>query len=444
LMMESNTGVSGIGSNGGIETHVSNLSALNKSSGHLRLSNVDYDLAVENLSGISGLNANVYGYNGVTNCAVGGEVNLEVLNGEGVDLDINDPIHSYGNVFLYAEDDIRQSDLGSIWIHNPYSLPGAPTNLTSPSHIVGALSTDRTVDVTWMLPEAVPAYGLAAYAGDYYAQAPGTQIKTNGGDVMIIAGNAIALSLINAGNANVALGVMNGDITDNDGGSTPGDYDVIGRNIQMVAPGGSVSPLVDLGHPYEFSYLWDNAAISFPDLSVDSYTESYDPVTGDWTFATTSDELANGSWWFHVSALDYPVEDYSPCGGGECGPRKKLSEDFEGPSEYLGDDCGEEIVSGPPAHIGPFIFSDIPPPPPDPEDPTYWEQLQEFRVYYEILDPSQFLAFEPAQKIGLYAYHPLSSADLSAFDNIRLDAGAYDFIDDNLEMKKKANQYFGL
>jgi len=60
------------------------------------------------------------------------------------------------------------------------------------------------------------------------------------------------------------------------------------------------------------------------------------------------------------------------------------------------------------------------------------------------LNPSQFLSFEPATSLGLYAYHPLTPADYSAFDDIKLDVGAYEFIDDKIKMKKPAAPYFGL
>ena len=74
-----------------------------------------------------------------------------------------------------------------------------------------------------------------------------------------------------------------------------------------------------------------------------------------------------------------------------------------------------------------------------------WEEIEkELRVYYEILDPSQFLSFEPATKIGLYAYHPLTPTDESAFDDIKLDVDAYEFIENNIKIRKPAPSYLGL
>jgi len=90
----------------------------------------------------------------------------------------------------------------------------------------------------------------------------------------------------------------------------------------------------------------------------------------------------------------------------------------------------------------------IPKPPPTPPDepvaaPFYWPKG--LRVYYEILDPSLFLNFEPwaGQPIGTMAYHPLTAADSTAFDEIALDIGAYEFIENNLNLKKNLAPYFG-
>ncbi|RKY42550.1 MAG: hypothetical protein DRP80_06655, partial [Candidatus Omnitrophota bacterium] len=85
---------------------------------------------------------------------------------------------------------------------------------------------------------------------------------------------------------------------------------------------------------------------------------------------------------------------------------------------------------------------------PEPVNETGLSQLmsalmRRFPVYYEILSPSQFLNFEPATPIGLYAYHPITETDSSAFDEITLDAGAYEFIQDNINLKKSLAPYFG-
>lgn len=70
------------------------------------------------------------------------------------------------------------------------------------------------------------------------------------------------------------------------------------------------------------------------------------------------------------------------------------------------------------------------------------EALDQYRVYYEILNPSQFLSFEPVTKIGLFAYHPLTVTDFSKLNEFQLDAGAYDFIQDNIKLKKQLPSFF--
>jgi len=64
-----------------------------------------------------------------------------------------------------------------------------------------------------------------------------------------------------------------------------------------------------------------------------------------------------------------------------------------------------------------------------------------FSAYYELLAPSQFLSYYPSAKTGLYAYHPLTPTDTSAFDDIRLDVGAYEFIENSLKLKDKSKFY---
>jgi len=431
LMMESNTGVSGTGGNGGILTHADNVSALNKSSGHIRISNRG-DLIVNNLSSVNGLNTGVTGYNGIWNSAIGGEVNIEVKHGSGDDLDVNAPVDSFGPVIFNAEGDIEHTALGDVTIHNPYLLPNPPTNLRSPSHLINfpyKNDGNTKVDVVWGLPDSIPGYGFLGNAGGVYNMAPGSKIETRGGNANITANGNISLALVDAQNGNAVITSQNGSILDADLGVAPVDYDVIAHNIKLSAPNGSVGVAspgeIDLGHPYEFSYLWDNASNSTPDLLIDPYTTSFDPVTGDWSFATTSPVLSDGSWWIHVVTLDKLL--------GQTLPTVK--------SQQISNIVAPQTVASAPAHLGPFILYT-----PDPDNPEFWEAIEkEFRVYYEILNPSQFLGFEPAQKIGLYAYHPLVSADFTAFDDIQLDAGAYDFINGNLEMKKKDTApYFGL
>ena len=65
-----------------------------------------------------------------------------------------------------------------------------------------------------------------------------------------------------------------------------------------------------------------------------------------------------------------------------------------------------------------------------------------YRKYYEILSAFRLNSVDPATPAGFYAYHPLSDADTSAMDEGSLDAGAYDFIDGNLNYDGDYNPFY--
>jgi filamentous hemagglutinin family protein len=67
-----------------------------------------------------------------------------------------------------------------------------------------------------------------------------------------------------------------------------------------------------------------------------------------------------------------------------------------------------------------------------------------FRAFYEILKNFRVNSVEPATPTNFFGYHPLVQTDMSAFDGVNLDAGAYDFISDNIKMKKSLNPYLSL
>jgi len=447
LMLATAQGMFGdVASNGGLSTQVNKLSATNSTSGNIAVENTG-TLTIADLSGVTGLNRLgpcefVTGSDGVYNYAPGGEVNIKVVapvpqpspspSMEGqrayavsvappVNLYVFAPVDSYGPVTFASDGGIIHDGAGDVTIHQDYIIP-PPINLDSPSHDVGVVydtePIDRTVDVEWQLGEGEPGYNFTGTAAYGYEMGPGSEIQTNGGNATITAGDDVSLALINAKTGNVNVTSTGGSILDNDGGVAPADYDVIARNIKLnVSSGESVggpSPdEIDLGFPFDFSYLWDNTAGTTPDTEVgEPYAIGYVSGTGDWSFAAISEELANGSWWFHVRTVE------------------NIGNIVRGASDA--------------AHIGPFIFdSEIPPPPPPPEE-TYWEIIEkELRVYYEILDPSQFLSFEPARYIGLYAYHPITETDDEAFDDIKLDAGAYEFIENNINLNQPLGPYFG-
>ncbi|MDD5238177.1 MAG: filamentous hemagglutinin N-terminal domain-containing protein [Candidatus Omnitrophica bacterium] len=58
------------------------------------------------------------------------------------------------------------------------------------------------------------------------------------------------------------------------------------------------------------------------------------------------------------------------------------------------------------------------------------------RLYLEFLQNYRFVSFDSSTP-NFYFYHPSTPSDTVAFDDITLDADAYDFIDGNLNLKKK-------
>jgi hypothetical protein len=55
-------------------------------------------------------------------------------------------------------------------------------------------------------------------------------------------------------------------------------------------------------------------------------------------------------------------------------------------------------------------------------------------VYYEILNPHLVRDIEVVPPSTIYAYHPLVETDNSAFDNIKLEPEAYDYIDGHINL----------
>jgi len=77
------------------------------------------------------------------------------------------------------------------------------------------------------------------------------------------------------------------------------------------------------------------------------------------------------------------------------------------------------------------------------DDGSRFGNQQYFRAYYELLDNYRVVFADPAQPTEYYAYHPLIPTDTAAFDNIALNADAYDFIVDRIHNKEKFAPYFG-
>jgi len=74
-------------------------------------------------------------------------------------------------------------------------------------------------------------------------------------------------------------------------------------------------------------------------------------------------------------------------------------------------------------------------------NPRYQQEAAKVKEdYFESLSGYRFASFEPATPL-FYAYHPLTPTDTSAFDDIRLDVGAYEFIENSLKLKDKNKFY---
>lgn len=412
LSMSADAGIFvGSGADGDAHLFVDHLSALNKNSGDIVIKN-EKDTVIADLTGLEGINEGVEGQNGVVNNAPGGKIDLASADSMAVEAVIQT---QQGDIVLDAAGDIVQSGNGNIVIaanSTPAALP-KPVNLDSPSHTPGVQSSDNTIDVVWQVEDPVfetaPASFNAAAGGEYVMN-EGTQIQTNNGDAVIVAGGDVKLALVDANMGHVSITSLEGSILDHDLGTVPDDYDVIGHQIVLSADNGSVGgpglgEEIDTGNPYDFSYIWEENAGASPDLIPEAGYTSFLDENGEWVFAHTSDPLADSdNWWFHVATV-----------------------------------AGKLISDK--ASIGPFVIGSLTPPPA--EGRGYGEEPRTFRVYYEILSPSQFLSFEPATAIGLYAYHPLTPVDETAFDDIRLDVEAYEFIDDNIRRKGEFSPYFG-
>jgi filamentous hemagglutinin family protein len=96
-------------------------------------------------------------------------------------------------------------------------------------------------------------------------------------------------------------------------------------------------------------------------------------------------------------------------------------------------------------------YSIVPPgpvPPPNPPNPPVSQLvaplINNFKPEYETLSLFRYVSNEPATPFNFFSYHPLTPADYAAFDGINLDVGAYDFIEDNIKLKRSPAPYFGV
>ncbi len=85
------------------------------------------------------------------------------------------------------------------------------------------------------------------------------------------------------------------------------------------------------------------------------------------------------------------------------------------------------------------------PTPPDISGGTQFlaSTLKEFKIYYELNSNFRLSTASLVNSTDFYAYHPVTETDESAFDGISLDVEAYEFIEQNINLKKKIAPYFG-
>lgn len=416
LTLNADDGISGHGVNGGFVADTNNLSALNRTSGTLKFEDPD-DAVIADLSALTGLNPGVVGPNGLTNNATGEDTDLKAGN----DLIIEAPVNVFGDLFLTAGRDIIQRLSGDVHVNQPVNDPLVPpVNVHSTTHTPGIVSNpSHDITAQWQLPDADPsAYELIANAGRDYLQQDSVEANTHGGNATITANNNVALTLVNTQLGAATITALNGSIIDADLSTAPSDYDVIANTIKLSAPLGTiggVSPAeIDLGAPLlDFSYLWNQLPSGTPDATIDPYTSFLDAVN-KWVYEMTFTAPADTTdWWFHVRTVEPIISALS------------------------------SIVD-----LGPFLFDvSIPPVTPPVEPPVvpptagvsssdaFGEFQQLYPAYYEILDPNQVSGFEPIQPVGFYAYHPIAASDRTAIDQIELDEGAFEFIENQIKKK---------
>ncbi len=147
---------------------------------------------------------------GVNNNASGGSVYVETLNS---DLNVNaDVTSNNGTINLVAWDNIIQATATSIDSAGGLIMLQADSNDGG----VGDITQNGTAD-----------------------------ISSHGGNIFLTAGTAswggnINLTLADAGSGNVTVTTYNGNITDNDLGTVPGDLDIIGNDVTLSAAAGII------------------------------------------------------------------------------------------------------------------------------------------------------------------------------------------------------------
>ncbi len=500
LMLKANTGISGTSPNSGLRVTANALTAYNGTSGGIQLENMG-DLIVDNLSFEPGLNPGVIGGYEIYNGAPGGLIDLLVhgnltlftpIIGHGDIVLVSDENIvqlQRGNIYIQQRmSDVLNppSDVHStshdiaIWTNEDlfeveWGLPEAGE---------GLYQYTATADKGYEMAEDTLVH---TSDGDATILANDDIILA-----LVDAGNGNVQMTSHLGS------IVDGDLSvvPNDYDVIARHIDLQAPNGEV----GTLLPEeeIDLGYAmFDFSYVFDTNSFTIPDNNGDPYDVRLTP-SGDWVFSTALPVLFdNDNWNFHILAareamLDRNGFDKAFAGIEEAivsdtvhvGPyyvdmtkpvilagrpigllgsngiyQSSVSVPFNAednmsgfPTEgFLETAMATKTVDGPgiglfvtsdgivdragniadPITVGPFdiLFPNVP--------QTFENMIDELRVYYEILEPSQFVSVEPAQKIGLYAYHPITETDASAFDDLTLDVGAYEFIEEQLRKKDK-------
>jgi hypothetical protein len=159
----------------------------------------------------------------------------------------------------------------------------------------------------------------------------------------------------------------------------------------------------------------------------------------------TGTKDSSGEW---VSAITVPfsatdsLSGLVPSGAKSADLDSKTTPD-QGSDLFVTSDGISDLAGNFAPGISSGPFSIFVPMQPTEEFPVLSNDLKKIRVYYEILNPHRFVSVEPATPTTYYAYHPLTPTDSSAFDKIKLDMNAYEFISKNINLKKSLAPYFG-
>ncbi len=463
----------GIGSGDALETEVSNLQATNSTSGNIEIANdgdllaqsvtngggdiyitthsdltLGYIEAIGNFVGLTAVNGSILNTSGSSLNILANTAELMALSNIGL---AGSPINTKVDTlaaFSSGTGDIYISETDSIELGGIDTATGTAHSLAANNGIIHITSAgDMIVNSVVSSRGGVflETTGGSIYAGTGWCcadvagglnpmAAAGTEWNTNAGianfyqvvPLPLAAGpNVIAGGYSYFGAPNGTIGV--GTPTNH----TSGSFNPLWVNVQVLAgshsalPAGFTSPTtptaaLNLLIGSSVGPTIDTGKSNGP-LGVSGAIKGIvRPATTTNFYPSVGIDTINGGPSGYVFYYDY--SDGTPCCSPLFGPAATLT------SMPSGNPYTSTYQVWPPFPATEFasIIASLP---------------RGFRAYYEILAPSQFLSYYPSAKTGLYAYHPLTPTDTSAFDDIRLDVGAYEFIENSLKLKDKNKFY---